>query len=99
VKTDYDTENRASEIQKPKPKLNRTTEKTEISVRFGFRFMVKKCPPLGSMDPKKDKSSSSTQYKDQYPVSYLAGGKGAVGVMAVRLLRLLEPRAEAPLPH
>jgi hypothetical protein len=29
----------------------------------------------GSMDPKKDKSSSSTQYKDQYPVSYLAGGK------------------------
>jgi hypothetical protein len=49
VKTDYDTENRTSEIQKPKP--NRTTEKTEISVRFGtvrfgFRFMVKKCPPL-----------------------------------------------------
>jgi hypothetical protein len=44
VKTDYDTENRTSEIQKLKP--NRTTEKTEISVRFGFRFMVKKCPPL-----------------------------------------------------
>jgi hypothetical protein len=49
VKTDYDTENRTSEIQKPKP--NRTTEKTEISVRFGtvrfgFRYMVKKCPPL-----------------------------------------------------
>jgi hypothetical protein len=49
VKTDYDTENRTSKIQKPKP--NRTTEKTEISVRFGtvrfgFRFMVKKCPPL-----------------------------------------------------
>jgi hypothetical protein len=51
VKTDYDTENRTSEIQKPKP--NRTTEKTEISVRFGtvrfgFRFMVKKCPPLAT---------------------------------------------------
>jgi hypothetical protein len=47
VKTDYDTENRTSEIQKLKP--NRTTEKTEISdrfgtVRFGFRFMVKKVP-------------------------------------------------------
>jgi hypothetical protein len=51
VKTDYDTENQTFEIQKPKP--NRTTEKTEISVRFGtvrfdFRFMVKKCPPLVS---------------------------------------------------
>jgi hypothetical protein len=49
VKTDYDTENRIFEIQKPKP--NRTTEKIEISVRFdtvrfGFRFIVKKCPPL-----------------------------------------------------
>jgi hypothetical protein len=39
VKTDYDTENRTFEIQKPKP--NRTTEKTEISVRFGtIRFSV-----------------------------------------------------------
>jgi hypothetical protein len=39
AKTDYDTENRTSEIQKPKP--NRTTEKTEISVRFGtVRFSV-----------------------------------------------------------
>jgi hypothetical protein len=52
VKTDYDTENRTFEIQKPKP--NRNTEKTEISVRFGkvrfgFRFMVKKCPPLPTM--------------------------------------------------
>jgi hypothetical protein len=49
VKTDYDTENRTYEIQKPK--TNQTTEKTEISVRFGmirfgFRFMVKKCPHL-----------------------------------------------------
>jgi hypothetical protein len=43
VKTDYDTENRTFEIQKPKP--NRTTEKIEI--RFGFRFLVKMCPPLG----------------------------------------------------
>jgi hypothetical protein len=34
------------------------------------------------MDPKKDKSSSSTQYKDQYPVSYLAGGKGAASARA-----------------
>jgi hypothetical protein len=52
-KTDYDTENRTSYIQKPKP--NRTTKKTKISVRFGtvrfdFRFMVKKCPPLIAKD-------------------------------------------------
>jgi hypothetical protein len=39
VKTDYDTENRTFEIQKPKP--NRTIKKTEISVRFGtVRFSV-----------------------------------------------------------
>jgi hypothetical protein len=39
VKTDYDTKNRTFEIQKPKP--NRTTEKTEILVRFGtVRFLV-----------------------------------------------------------
>jgi hypothetical protein len=49
VKTDYDTENQTFEIQKPKP--NRNTEKPEISVRFGtvrfgFRFLVKMCPPL-----------------------------------------------------
>jgi hypothetical protein len=39
VKTDYDTENRTSEIQKPKP--NRTTEKPKFrfgSVRFGSDF-------------------------------------------------------------
>jgi hypothetical protein len=39
MKTDYDTENQTFEIQKPKP--NRTTEKTEISVRYGsVRFSV-----------------------------------------------------------
>jgi hypothetical protein len=56
VKTDYDTENQTFEIQKPKP--NRTTEKPKFrfgsgrfgTVRFGFRFMVKKCPPLGTVD-------------------------------------------------
>ena len=39
MKTDYDTENRTFEIQKPKP--NRTTKKTEILVRYGsVRFLV-----------------------------------------------------------
>jgi hypothetical protein len=60
VKTDYDTENRIFEIQKPK--LNRTTEKKSNfrfgsvrygTVRFGFQFMVKKCPPLSILTPPK----------------------------------------------
>jgi hypothetical protein len=54
VKTNYDTENQIFEIQKPKP--NRTTEKTEISVRFGtVRFSVygKKVPiPTSSSNPR-----------------------------------------------
>jgi hypothetical protein len=54
----------------------------------------------GSMDPKKINPAHplNTKTSIQYPI--WQGGKGAVGgVMAVRLLRLLEPRAEAPLPH
>jgi hypothetical protein len=41
-KTEAETEHRTA--QKPKPNPQPKTEQTDISVRFGLRFVGKKCP-------------------------------------------------------